>query len=171
MVSVEPIEVDEEQSGTIAAIINRAFAVEHWFVDGDRITASDVLRLAGTSSGQFFVARDGASRVGCVFTDVRSTSVGYIGLLAVEPARSGAGLGTQLMQRAEDHLRNRGCCTAEITVVDLRTDLMPFYARRGYRPTGVTQTFPRVAKQPCCLVEMTRTLDEPRTPKHPAPST
>ncbi len=164
MVSVEAIEVDEQRASAIAGIINRAFAVEHSFVDGDRITAAAVSRLAGTSSTQFFVVRDGASLVGCVFTEVRAENVGYIGLLAVEPARSGGGLGTALMQRAEHHLRDRGCRVAEITVVDLRTDLMPFYARRGYRPTGDTQTFPRVAKQPCCLVEMTRSLDEPRHP-------
>ena len=159
MVSVEAIDVDEEQAGAIAGVINRAFAVEHWFVEGDRIAATDVFRLAGTSSAQFFVVRNGAALIGCVFADVRSASVGYIGLLAVEPTRSGGGVGTRLMQRAEEHLRDRGCRTAEITVVDLRTDLMPFYARRGYRPTGVTQTFPRAAKVPCCLVEMTRTLD------------
>lgn len=158
MVRVEATDVDQWQANTIASVINRAFAVEQWFVDGDRITATDVLRLAGTSSGQFFVARDAEALVGCVFSEVREAGVGYIGLLAVEPARSGGGVGTGLMQSAEAHLRSRGCHTSEITVVDLRTGLFPFYVRRGYQLTGSTQPFPRVAKQPCCLVEMTRPL-------------
>ena len=159
MVRIESVPVDQAMAGHIAGIVNRAFSVEAWFVDGDRITPDGTRRLAADEAGQFFVAyADDGSPIGCVYTEIRDAGVGYFGLLSVAAEHRGAGVGDQLVQRAEAYLKSRGRHTIEITVVDLRTELFPYYERRGYHVDGRTLPFPRVAKLPCTLIYMSKAL-------------
>ncbi len=66
---------------------------------------------------------------------------GYFGMLSIDPARQGHGLGRQLIAAAEAHCRNAGCRQMELEVVNLRTELPPFYRRFGYAES-VTRPFP-----------------------------
>lgn len=157
MIRIEKVRVDAAMAGTIAGLVNQAFKVET-FVDGDRIAPEAVGRLAESTAAAFFVAFDDETPIGTVYTEVRAQGRGYFGLLAVDGVRQGAGLGHRLVSHAEDYLRDRGCDTIEITVVDRRTDLFPYYEKRGYRVDGRTLPFPREAKEPCVLVYMSRTL-------------
>lgn len=157
--TVERSETSAKAAQAIADLINTAFRVEAWFVDGDRTSPAQVLSLLDASADNaFFVVWDGAALVGCVLAERVDASRGYIGLLAVSPAKQGVGIGNRLLSRAEDHLRELGCRTVEITVVDLRTDLFPYYEARGYRRTGVVVPFPREPKTPCELVGMAKPL-------------
>lgn len=161
MMRVEPVAVDAAIAATITGLVNRAFSVEEWFVEGDRITPGAVMGLATNGVGQFSMAfADDDTPVGCIYTEIREDRRGYFGLLAVEAAQQGAGIGGQLVRHAEESLRARGCDTVEITVVDLRTELFPYYRKRGYREDGRTLPFPRRAKRPCHLVYLSRPLVE-----------
>jgi predicted N-acetyltransferase YhbS len=136
-----------------------AFEVEAWFVDGDRTSAAQIQSLAdGSPDNAFFVVRDGSTIEGCVLAERIDATRGYIGLLAVSPSKQGAGIGNQLLTHAEGYLRTLGCQTVQITVVDLRTELFPYYEARGYRRTGEVAPFPREAKTPCELVAMAKPL-------------
>ena len=143
---------------TIADLVNRSFLVESWFVDGDRISPDAVSRLAADPRGRFFVAYHAGEPVGSVYAEVREDGRGYFGLLSVDESRQGAGVGGALVDYAEGDLRRRGCTSVEITVVDLRTDLIPYYERRGYHADGRTAPFPRVAKHECVLLYMSKRL-------------
>jgi GNAT superfamily N-acetyltransferase len=158
-VRIEPVLVDDAMAGTIADLVNRSFLVEAWFVDGDRISPEGVSRLAADPRAQFFVAfaADGAP-IGSIYREVREGGRGYFGLLAVDESRQGAGIGAALVDRVEDDLRRRGCDSVEITVVDLRRELFPYYEKRGYRVDGRTAAFPRVAKRDCILIYMSKPL-------------
>jgi hypothetical protein len=63
------------------------------------------------------------------------------------------------MTAAEAYGRARGCLVADITVVNLRTELPPFYRRLGYVETG-TEPFPddQATFRPCHLVTMSKPL-------------
>ncbi len=162
MMRIEAVQVDAAMAATIAGMVNRAFAVEEWFVEGDRIAPGAVVGLATNGVGQFSMAYDEANTpVGCIYTEIREDGRGYFGLLAVEAGLQGAGIGGQLVRHAEDALRARGCQTVEITVVDLRHELFPYYRKRGYREDGRTLPFPRSAKRPCHLIYLSRPLAEP----------
>ncbi len=157
---VEEVHVDRAIAATIATLVNHAFLVEAWFVDGDRISPEAILRLAANPAGRFHVAYDEAGQiVGSVYAEVRSAGVGYFGLLAVDLGHRGEGIGHQLMTGVDHFLRSRGCHSVEITVVDLRAELFPYYEQRGYRRDGRTEAFPRDAKQPCRLIYMSKALD------------
>ncbi len=144
------------QADAIASLINRAFAVERFFIEGDRTNPDQVRQLF--SSGEFLVAHDDNALVGCVYVERREERA-YVGLLSVEPACQGLGLGSRLMAAAEDHARNRGCHAVDLRVVSLRQELPGFYRRLGYVKTG-TEPFPEEArlKVPCHLVTMSKDL-------------
>lgn len=147
----------DRDAHTIAQLINRAFSVEAWFVDGDRTTSVDIRRLIAGPQGRFLLADDGERVIGCVYAEVRPDATGYIGLLAVDESSQGRGLGPWLMRCAEEALAAEGCTIVDITVVDLRAELFPLYERLGYR-AGDSLPFPRVPKQPCRLIRMTKVL-------------
>jgi predicted N-acetyltransferase YhbS len=143
-------------AGTITALINAAFQVERFFIDGDR-TNTDQVR-AYMAKGTFLVAEEGGVPVGCVYAEERGDR-GYFGLLAVDPAQHGQGLGRTLVEAAEARLRRAGCRAVDISVVDLRTELPPFYRRLGYVETG-TAPFPdpEKATRPCHFILMSKSL-------------
>ena len=85
----------------------------------------------------------------------------YLGLLAVDPAHQQRGLGSALMDAAEDYCRGLGASFMDIKVVHLRADLPAYYRRRGYVETG-TSPFPAdiETKLPCHFIEMSKPLQE-----------
>jgi ribosomal protein S18 acetylase RimI-like enzyme len=90
--------------------------------------------------GTILAAENAASQLlGCVYTEVRGTR-GYLGMLAIDPARQSRGLGMRIMEAAEEHLRRQGCEAVDILVLNLRPELLPIYRRHGYIETG-TEAF------------------------------
>jgi predicted N-acetyltransferase YhbS len=143
-------------AGAVTAIINAAYQVERFFVDGDRTNEDEVRRHM--EKGTFLIAEEDGVPIGCVYTELRGGR-GYFGLLAVDPGRHGQGVGRTLVEAAEARLRRAGCEAVDISVVDLRTELPPFYRRLGYVETG-TAPFPDTEKatRPCHFILMSKTL-------------
>lgn len=141
----------------VAALINRAIAVERFFIDGDRIDAAEVERLMQT--GTFLIARAAGDRpCACVYVEPRGNRL-YLGLLSVDPASQRKGLGRAMVRRAEDRARALGYIAVDIRVVSRRTELPPFYERLGYTACG-TEPFVGNAEpaRPCHFIRMTRAL-------------
>ncbi len=140
----------------IAEIVNRAYVVEEFFLAGKR---TDLVRVqALMAKGKFLLREDAARLTGSVYVEIRGERA-YFGLLAVEPEMQGRGLGQFLVKAAEDHARANGCRAMDLTVVNLRTELPPFYRRLGYAENG-TEPFHADAKVslPCHFIKMTKTL-------------
>ena len=144
----------------LARLINAAYRVEAHFIRGDRTSEAE-LRDQLADPGTAFLVIDGrrpGDLAGAVSVELRGER-GYFGLLSVDPERQGEGLGRVLVEAAEARCRAAGCRALDITVVNLRTELPPFYARFGFRPTG-TAPFPATHKllQPIHLVLMSKAL-------------
>jgi ribosomal protein S18 acetylase RimI-like enzyme len=68
---------------------------------------------------------------------------GYFGMFSVRPDLQRAGLGSRLLAAAERLVCDEWQLpTMRMTVIDLRDELIAYYARRGYRRTGVFKAFP-----------------------------
>jgi GNAT superfamily N-acetyltransferase len=145
-----------KDAAAITRLVNRAFLVEAFFVEGNRTSAAAVRRML--ERGGFLLAEEAGRLLACVFVEVRGER-GYFGLLAVDPSRQGEGLGARLVGAAEEHCARAGCRVMDISVVDLRRELPPFYRKLGYRRTG-TQPFPdpHRAKRPCQFLLMSKRL-------------
>jgi predicted N-acetyltransferase YhbS len=139
----------------IARLVNDAFRLERLiFTTDDRTNPKDVRNML--SKGEFLLAEDKDALIGCVYVERRGER-SYIGLLSVEPSRRQAGIGTRLMQVAEDRCRAGGARGVDIHIVNLRKELPDYYRRLGYVVTG-TAPLPAHVKitQPCHFIRMSK---------------
>ena len=159
-----------EDAEEITTVINSAFRdAEKFFVEGDRVDVAEVLNFL--SSGKFLLAESEHTLLGCVYVEpgyvdskrsaAESQERAYLGLLAVGPAQQQSGLGSLLMDAAEDYCRELGLRFMDIKVVNLREELLGFYRKRGYVETG-TSAFPAEVetKLPCHFIDMSKRLDQ-----------
>jgi GNAT superfamily N-acetyltransferase len=146
-----------EDAPTLSNLINQAFAVERFFKRGDRTSPAGVVELM--ADGEFLVVDDEhGAPVACVYVK-RHRARGYFGMLSVDPRMQGHGLGRRLIEDVETGLRGAGCDAVDIYVINLRTELVPFYRKLGYMESG-TRPFPDPdeATQPCHVIVMTKVL-------------
>ena len=152
MATIRDMRADEVDA--VTRVINAAFIVERFFKKGDRTTPDLIRALTGRA---FLVADvpggDPAGRSTSKSAAPASTSGCWPSILP-----PGTGLGRALMTAAENH-RTSGCATADITVVNLRTELPPFYRKLGYIETG-TEPFTRDDEiiQACHFIAMSKRL-------------
>ena len=105
--------------------------------DADRI-AADIERpqsviLLGEADGDV---------VACAHVAVED-GAGYFGMFSVRPTLQGHGIGKQMLAEAERIAREDLLQGAmRMTVIDVRDELIDYYARRGYRRTGIHKAFP-----------------------------
>ena len=148
----------------LTALVNSAFKpVEAFFLEHDRITLDQC--RAHLEKGAFLIAEVAGVIAACVYVELRGAERGYLGMLSVDPARQGTGLAKRLISEAENYCRSAGCAYMDITVVNLRTELPPFYRKLGYAEEGTT-AFPAEVpvKLPLHLIKMWKKLDpKPRT--------
>ena len=146
-----------EDAENIARLVNASFQVERFFIDAERTSPDKVRALL--QQGEFLLAEEAASLLGCVYVELRGER-GYFGLLAVDPALQRSGLGSRLVGAAEEYCRAAGCKFMDLTIVNLRTELPAFYNRLGYVESG-TLPFPsdqHPPNQPCHLVRMSKPI-------------
>src|SRR5262245_29218420 len=140
----------------LVSLINAAFIIERAFVDRDR---TDVDDIAGyLEKGTFLIAdSDTGGAEASVYVEKHGDR-GYIGMLAVQPALQGRGIGRKMMAAAEQYCRAVGCRVIDIKIVNLRTELLGFYRSLGYVDTG-TGSFddPKLTK-PAHFLLMTKEL-------------
>ena len=147
---------DVQDVEALVRLINSAFLIERFFIEGDRINSEAVERLLGT--GQFLVAEDENGISACVYIEPRGDRA-YLGLLSVDPSRQRSGLGSRLVAAAEDHARMSGLSHMDLRIVNLRQELPEFYSRLGYVVTSTSAFSPDVlTKQPCHFINMSKAL-------------
>jgi GNAT superfamily N-acetyltransferase len=144
----------------LVRLINVAYRVEAFFIRGDRTSAGEIQALMEKPDAGFLVL-DGSEPgrpAGAVYVETQGTR-GHFGLLAVDPARQGEGLGRKLVAAVETHCRSAGCGIVELEVFDVRTELPPFYASCGYVTEGVVAfAKPELLLKPAHLILMRKPL-------------
>jgi GNAT superfamily N-acetyltransferase len=117
----------------IVRVINAAYRVEDFFIDGNRTDRHSVHLRMQEAGSAFLVAEDheAARMAGAVYVRAIDAS-GYFGMLSVDPACQGRGFGRALVEAAEEYCRQRGCRAVSIDLVNLRSELPAFYQRLGY---------------------------------------
>ncbi len=111
-------------------------------LDGARIDAQGLLAdLAKPRSTILLAEREGQLAACAHVAD--DNGKGYFGMFSVDPTQQGGGIGKQMMDAAEAHAaREWGVPVMQMTVIDVREELIAFYERRGYARTGIKKPFP-----------------------------
>ena len=142
------IRVDAE---CIAMLVNSAYRGEHsrlgWTTEADllhgrRTDAGEVRHLITRRNSIILLCLEGKEIVGSVHIE-KTVDHASLGMFVVEPTHQGRGIGKRLLACAEQVTQLK--CRVDKIVMDvitLRQELIAFYARRGYRRTGVLHEFP-----------------------------
>ncbi len=149
----------------VVALVNSAYRGESsragWTTEADllggqRTDADDVAGVIEASDAELLLlvdtAGDAVDRAGGALLACcqlvrkgrdRSRRNGvHLGMFAVRPRRQGSGIGAALLAEAERRARRWGSAWIEMDVLVQRSELIAWYERRGYRPTGQTRPFP-----------------------------
>jgi GNAT superfamily N-acetyltransferase len=124
----------------LTARINAAYGAaeeELWIPGKDRIARERVAEIV--RAGELAVARADGRILGSIRIRDVEDGAGYFGLLAVEPAAQGRGVGGELIRFAEDVSRGRGAEWMELRLLVPREGadagknvLYDWYVRLGY---------------------------------------
>jgi GNAT superfamily N-acetyltransferase len=134
----------------IAALVNSAYrgdtsrkgwTTEADFLDGQRTDQETICNFI-ESPGRVMLINESANPQVCVQLEKRD-SLAYLGMLTVSPLLQGKGMGSKILEAAENFAQTVwGSTLIEITVISLRIELLEFYRRRGYRDFGKRSPFP-----------------------------
>ena len=153
----EPNDVAE-----LNALVNSAYRGESskqgWTTEADLLdgqrTDEDMLQdMISPSNAMMLKATLENKIVGCVYLRQDNDRL-YLGMLTVEPTKQGSGIGKQLLKASEQQAKDMSCRSVYMTVITVRTELIDWYLRHGYKRTDETQPFktgdPRygIPKQP-----------------------
>jgi GNAT superfamily N-acetyltransferase len=126
------ITVDEREAHWSSAALDGAFVAE---VEGRVVGVVRVEPDGDESSGGLAVS--GVAQEG---PHPEGDSVGRLGVLAVEPATQGAGVGAALYDHAVGRLRSAGFTDTVVWLFDGDGHAHGFYERRGWHADGATGT-------------------------------
>ncbi len=146
---LRPATIDD--SAALLALIESAYRGDSsrvgWtseadLLDGQRIDAAMLASMLGDDNQRLLLIEDADGIAACVNVE-RREGRGYVGLVTVRPTGQGSGLGRQLLAAAEELIASEWQHpSAEMTVIRQRAELIAWYGRNGYLPTGETRPFP-----------------------------
>jgi GNAT superfamily N-acetyltransferase len=111
-------------------------------LDGPRLTAELLTAELADPANTVLLVEDSDGLLACATVTDRGGGPAYFGMFAVRPGAQGGGVGSALLDAAEARVRVGGGTAMEMTVIRQRADLIAWYARRGYHPTGEHRPFP-----------------------------
>lgn len=130
------------ESGYRGDSARRGWTHEADIVENERIAMDDLCAMLGDPSTHFLIAEDAGKAIGCIAVTDKGHGRAYFGLLCVDPARQSNGLGSRLIEAAEERARSFGASVMEISVFENRAELIVMYQRKGYCDTGRRDPFP-----------------------------
>jgi ribosomal protein S18 acetylase RimI-like enzyme len=151
----------------LASLINRAYrseasqagwTTEGHLLEGPRIDEATLLEMLAAPSAVLLQAELNGQLAGCVYLENQDNYL-YLSMLAVSPETQAHGLGRQLLEAAAAYARQVGCRTIRMSVLELRSELLAWYERQGYRRTGAREPFPATTRfgrprQPLALLTL-----------------
>lgn len=148
--AIRPAVADDAEA--VRALVERAYRGESarrgWtheadLIETDRTTLEELLGVIADPRRVMLIAPGEAGMIGTVTVTRIAPGRCYLGMLAVDPLLQAGGLGRRLVAAAEQAGRDRfGATVMEMTVIAARRELVAWYVRQGYAPTGETRLLP-----------------------------
>lgn len=130
----------------ITALLNSAYRGESskkgWTTEANLIAGNRRSNEAGVQQvmqkpGSVFLKYLDADNaiIGCVNLQQQPQKL-YLGMFSVSPVLQGGGIGKQLLQAAEEYALKNDIHIIYMSVISVRTELISWYVRHGYKDTG-----------------------------------
>lgn len=111
-------------------------------LDGQRTDEAAITELIRGQLTRIVLAESAGVMIGSVLLAEERSGV-YLGMLTVRPSAQSRGVGRALLGEVERITRSeRLGHSIRMTVIGQRAELIAWYARRGYLPTGEREPFP-----------------------------
>ncbi|MBC7520330.1 MAG: GNAT family N-acetyltransferase [Sandarakinorhabdus sp.] len=122
---------------------NAGWTHEADLFDGPRTDLASLALIIDQPEQVILVAVADGAPIASVQVSNMGDGTAYMGLLSVDPSRQSGGMGGRMIAAAEAEARIRfGAIRMEMTVIDRRAELIGWYGRRGYAPTGEQRALP-----------------------------
>jgi GNAT superfamily N-acetyltransferase len=136
----------------VVALVNSAFRGESsrrgWtteadLLEGQRTDEQAIRALIRAPDSAILLVRGASGPSACVHVQTARDGVALLGMLSVRPALQGSLIGRNLLAAAESYARRHFAARViELTVIDVREELIGWYERRGYLRTPEARPFP-----------------------------
>lgn len=137
-------------------IAREGWTHESDLVGGNRTTEDFLIEEITAAGGSYLKHTDEQGKiVCCVYTKIipQDKKV-FVGCLCVHPTLQSQGLGRKLMTAAEDIARKALCSTMCMKVLTVRTDVIAWYEKLGYKYVGEISPFPEGCGTPKLTLEL-----------------
>ncbi|MCO5142269.1 MAG: GNAT family N-acetyltransferase [Oligoflexia bacterium] len=146
-------EIKDTDHPIVVKLINRSYRGEEslkgWtseatFLSGQRIDES-LLKKELSPEANMLCLFDNTKLIGCVYLKIYQNpkeDICYLGMLTIDPNIQAKGHGKFLLSKAEEYAKQKKAKLISLGVIYLRTELINWYERRGYKKTGQTKKFP-----------------------------
>ncbi|MDL5049161.1 GNAT family N-acetyltransferase [Oscillatoria amoena NRMC-F 0135] len=138
-----------EDASELSVLVNSAYrgdtgrqgwTTEADLIDGSR-TDADLLQAVIEAPGSMILKYvENGKIMGCVELRKENDKL-YLGMLTVNPAIQGKGIGKALLKASEDEARRQNCNSIFMNVLTDRKELIDWYVRHGYRDSGKRKPF------------------------------
>jgi ribosomal protein S18 acetylase RimI-like enzyme len=135
----------------IKVLLNTAYRGESsrkgWTTEADLIAGdvrtdeNDLEQVMGKQGSIFLLVKSNNDLLqACVNLQQHGNKI-YLGMFAVQPDLQGKGVGKTMLQAADEYAISRGCGAIYMSVISARNELIAWYNRHGYLPTGEIKPF------------------------------
>lgn len=149
---IEFTQADDSHVKSLVELVNSAYRGEGskvgWtteadILDGQRADAKGITELLHKENSVILIAEDDDSGdlLGCVHLENQDGKL-YLGMLTVAPQLQGKGIGKMLLDESQALAEFWDCNTIFMTVISVRSELIAWYERHGFRNTHQTKPFP-----------------------------
>jgi ribosomal protein S18 acetylase RimI-like enzyme len=137
-----PAIVSLVESAYRGEVSKQGWTTEADMLEGQRTDPDGVGAIIGKPDSCVLLVQVGDELVACCHIE-KQVDAGYFGMFSVAPTQQGSGIGKLVLAEAERIAREEWrCVRMEMTVIDIRNELIAWYERRGYHRSGIKKPFP-----------------------------
>lgn len=156
---------------SLVKLVNSAYRGEDskkgWTTEADllggiRTDEDAMMKMVSRGDSVILKCLDKDQLIGCVYLQKQDEKI-YLGMLTVSPEIQAKGIGKKLLQAAEEYAQTQESTAITMTVISVRKELISWYERHGYKPTGARKPFPNdprfgIQKQPLEFIVLEKKL-------------
>jgi ribosomal protein S18 acetylase RimI-like enzyme len=142
----------EDDLESVVSLVNKSYrgessktgwTTEESLLGGQRTDVDMIRTICQTDGNELWLAKNENNQLVGLFHLEKEGERAFLGMLTVDPSLQAQGLGRRLLTEGERRVREDWKKSElYMTVISLRTELIAYYQRRGYQPTGEAKPFP-----------------------------